>query len=177
MRDVSSAPIPAWSEVYRKRPVAASLATWFGTGLLPGPTGTWGSLLAIPAAEAAWAFGSGPGLVVFAVAASLLGVWSCDVVVRMRHAKDPKETVIDEVAGQAFSLLGWHLAFPAAAGLSYWAGLCTAFLLFRAIDIFKPGPVGKAEELPGGWGVMADDILGGLVVGLVLFGAGAIFSR
>jgi phosphatidylglycerophosphatase A len=149
--------------------VASSLATWFGTGLLPGPTGTWGSLLAIPFAEVAWLFGQGWGLAAFAVAMSAAGVWSCTVVVRARQAEDPKETVIDEVAGQAFSLLGWHMAFPEATGLLAWAGVGGAFFLFRAIDIFKPGPVGKAEDLPEGWGVMADDILGGILVGLSFF--------
>lgn len=174
---MSETVLPAWSTVFRRRPVAATLATWFGTGLLPGPTGTWGSLFAIPFAEAAWLAGSAWGLLAFALLASALGVWSCEVIVRTRRVKDPKETVIDEVAGQALSLLGFHLAFPGLTGPWFWAGLAAAFLLFRLIDIVKPGPVGKAEALPGGWGVMADDVLGGILVGALFLAVGAVWNR
>lgn len=71
--------------------------------------------------------------------------------------KDPGYVVIDEVAGMGLALL----AVP-----SEWYFIVTAFLLFRVFDIWKPFPIRKVEKLPGGWGVMADDLLAGLLARL-----------
>ena len=58
--------------------------------------------------------------------------------------------MVDEVAGQAITLLGLHWAFPGLTGGMAWGGVLAAFLLFRLLDIWKPGPVGALERLPGG---------------------------
>jgi phosphatidylglycerophosphatase A len=76
---------------------------------------------------------------------------------------DPNEVVIDEIAGQAIALAGLHIAFP---GPAPWPGVLAAFALFRLLDVTKPGPIGALERLPGGLGIMADDLLAGLVVAL-----------
>ena len=67
--------------------------------------------------------------------------------------RDPGLVVIDEVAGMLVTLL----AVP--VGLT---GALIGFFAFRVFDIFKPFPAGQAERLPGGWGVMADDLVAGL---------------
>jgi phosphatidylglycerophosphatase A len=72
--------------------------------------------------------------------------------------------VIDEVVGQ------W-IAFAGAVRLN-WKSLLAGFLLFRLFDIWKPFPVRRAEALPRGWGILADDIAAGLYAALVLYAAG-----
>jgi phosphatidylglycerophosphatase A len=70
---------------------------------------------------------------------------------------DPGEVVIDEVAGYWTSMLGLDSSNAIAA-----------FFLFRVVDIVKPFPVDSMEKLPGGIGIMADDVCGGLIVNLIL---------
>jgi phosphatidylglycerophosphatase A len=68
--------------------------------------------------------------------------------------KDPgSHAVVDEVAGQLVTMLG------TGAG---WKGAIIGFLLFRVFDIIKPPPARQLEALPGGWGIMADDIMAAL---------------
>lgn len=59
--------------------------------------------------------------------------------------------------------------------MALWPGWVTAFLAFRLFDIWKPGPIRRAEGLAGGWGVMADDLLAGLAAAIVVVTAGALF--
>jgi len=68
--------------------------------------------------------------------------------------------VIDEVAGQILTFV----ATPRVA----WMGLIFGFILFRALDIVKPFPARRAERLPGGWGIMMDDVVAGLYSLIVL---------
>ena len=88
----------------------------------------------------------------------LLGVWSAGTVERI-WGKDDQRIVIDEWAGMCVALL-WVPLFPRY--------ILVAFLLFRFFDIVKPLFIGKLEKLPGGWGVMFDDVLAGLYSNLLL---------
>jgi len=160
----------SWRDVFRAAPVPAALATWFGSGLLPLAPGTWGSVSALPFVEAAYRVGGLAGLGAFALAASVAGVPAAGVVARLRRRDDPPEVVIDEVAGQSISVLPVYALARSAPPAVFWGLVAVAFLLFRAVDVIKPGPVGRAESLPGGLGVMADDLLGGLLVAAVLTG-------
>jgi len=169
-------PALGWRGVFRAAPAATLLATWFGAGFLPVAPGTWGSLLAIPFVEAAFRLGGFGGLLAFAISVSLAGIFASGAVVRLRGEGDPSQVVVDEVAGQAISLLPVYLLARAGAPARFWAFALAAFLLFRIIDVVKPGPVGRAEQLPGGLGVMADDLLGGFLVALLL-GAYLAFFR
>jgi len=143
--------------------LAKILATWFGAGLLPKAPGTWGSLAALPFA---WIIVSTGGVAALAVATavvSAVGWWAADRYVRQTGVADPSEVVIDEVAGQWLTLL----VVPADLWF-YLAG----FALFRLFDIRKPWPVSWADRcLPGGLGVMVDDIFAGLYAAAVLYGA------
>lgn len=142
------------------RDPAVLVATWFGTGLLPGAPGTWGSLAALPIAWLLqWGLGS-LGLTAAIVVVFAVGLWSVGRVVGGAMGDDPAQVVIDEVAGQWLTLLfaGPHLAL-------YLAG----FVLFRLFDILKPWPVGWVDRsLKGALGVMLDDILAGLYAGAAL---------
>lgn len=162
-------PVP-WREVVRAAPVASVLATWFGTGFLPVAPGTWGSLFAIPFVEAAFRAGGLAGLAGFALAASAAGIPAAGAVARLRRQGDPSAVVIDEVAGQAIALLPVYAFTRGGPAVRFWILVAVAFFLFRVVDVVKPGLVGKAERLPGGLGVMADDLLGGALVALLLAG-------
>jgi len=91
-----------------------------------------------------------------------LGVWVAGVAEQLFDAKDAAPIVIDEIAGMLLT----YYAMPVAL-LPLGVGL----LCFRCFDILKPLP--QLERLPGGWGIMLDDLLAGLLaqgcLRLVLF--------
>ena len=138
---------------------AVWLSTWFGCGFAPIAPGTVGSLAAIPlAAFIAWLAGSW-ALPVVAAAVLAVGIWSTGVYARATSVIDPHEAVIDEVAGQCLTLTVVPLA-----PLPYLIG----FLLFRAFDVIKPFPIRWLErKLPGGYGIMLDDIAAALYAMIV----------
>jgi len=144
----ASKPVPVW---------ASMIATFFGIGRLrPGP-GSWGSAatillwwLASSRIAANWHVAT-----VIAVAAGVLivGIPSATLVSRASGLKDPQFVVIDEVAGQLITLIGVPLS---------WKSVLLGFILFRGFDITKPPPVRKIEHLPGGFGIILDDVAAGL---------------
>jgi phosphatidylglycerophosphatase A len=68
--------------------------------------------------------------------------------------------VIDEVVGMQVILVG-------ASGIGIWGGL-VAFFVFRVFDVLKPFPVNRSQKLPGGWGVVIDDLLAGVYSRIVM---------
>lgn len=158
-----------WAEVWRDEPLALLIATFLGAGFFPFASGTAGSAAGLVAAHLAWLAGGVWALLAFAILAAVLGIWASDRLVKSRGIGDPGEIVIDEVAGQALAYLPVVLLVPQPwLSMRFLAWAFAAFFLFRVIDVWKPGPVGRAEALPGGLGVMADDLLGGAIVGLLL---------
>jgi len=99
------------------------------------------------------------GLVVFFLAVTIVGTWAAHVVERALGDKDPGVIVVDEVAGMTLSVLALPLTLPV---------LLAAFVLFRIFDVVKPFPANRAQALPGGVGVMIDDLIAGLYTLLVL---------
>ena len=160
-----------WPEVFAASRVTTLVATWFGVGLLPVAPGTWGSLAAIPIGHAIVLIWGVWGLVGFALAVTLVGVHAAGETARLRGIGDPPEVVVDEVAGQSIALLPVYALVPPGAPLFRIGGVLLAFALFRVLDVWKPGPIGALERLPGGWGVMMDDVLGGAVAGALAGGA------
>jgi phosphatidylglycerophosphatase A len=143
------------------RDPATLLATWFGSGLVPFASGTWGTLAALPVAWAIWTLGGWNLLLASNVAVSALGVWAADRIGARTGVKDAGFVVIDEVAGMWLTLL--------FAPFEIWAWLL-AFLLFRAADIAKPFPAGWADKkVSGGLGVMADDLFAALWSGVAIW--------
>ncbi len=134
-----------------------AVLTLGGVGRMrPGP-GTWGSAVVLPAAL----LGPLPCLLL-ALALAALGYWAVRAGLPGDHAgQDPGWVVVDEGAGQLLALA----ALPAGAGLS---GVLLAFLLFRALDILKPGPVGWADRRHGPSGVMLDDVIAGALAGAAI---------
>jgi len=143
---------------------ALVLATAGGAGLVPVAPGTAGSAV---------------GVFLFLVLASLwtplyfatvatviaLGVWAADRAERWYRRKDDGRIVIDEVAGQLIALT--PLLWMGVTAV----GIVTAFVAFRCLDIWKPGPVRIAEgSFAGGTGVVMDDVVAGLLAAGVTAG-------
>ncbi len=144
------------------QPVAKRIATCFGLGYFWPAPGTWASAAALPLA---WiiVLVLGPGGLTFAtLAVAMIGVWAGGAYAAWSGKRDPREVVIDEVAGQWLALA---LVAAVERSLSPLA-LGIAFLAFRFFDIVKPEPARRAENLRGGWGVMADDLVAGAYAGL-----------
>jgi phosphatidylglycerophosphatase A len=171
VEDASATPAAAqeapWGEVFRAAPATALLATGFGSGFLPKAPGTWGSLLAAGLSEAAFSLSGAAGVASLAAIATLLGVPAAGRAACLRGREDPPEIVVDEIAGQALALAFLHAVLPAAAAPPLrWGLVALAFGLFRVLDVAKPGWIDRLQSLPGGWGVMADDLLAGLLAGI-----------
>jgi len=84
------------------------------------------------------------------------GIWAASRTERLLQKKDPSVVVIDEVAGQMIALLSVQFWSPT------WWSILSAFILFRAFDIWKPYPVRRLEALESGLGIMLDDVAAGL---------------
>ncbi|GAB5471772.1 MAG: hypothetical protein Kilf2KO_48020 [Rhodospirillales bacterium] len=143
---------------------AKTLSTLGGIGFLRPSPGTYGSIAALPpAALLVWLWGLW-GLAIATLAVSLLGIVAAGRYADAIGKKDPSEAVIDEVAGQWLTLLPLAASSLALSWPLWLAGL----LLFRLFDITKPWPCDPLERLPGGLGVMADDLMAGLYGALAL---------
>lgn len=154
------------------------VATWFGTGYLRPAPGTWGSAVAIPIGLAIDHLLGFWVLVGATVLVTAVGFWVVAEATRGMDDPDRSEIVIDEVAGQWLALL-----FPAAAfwwrgiddwALIAWPGWVAAFLFFRLFDVWKPGPIGRADRRGDAPGVMIDDLIAGVFAGLATLGAAAL---
>ncbi len=163
MTDERSPADPVQGKEYRqtlkKTTWAWSVATFFGIGYLkPGP-GTYGSIAAL-LLWAAYGWLARPAHAVLLIAlivgiflAIILGVPAATIVERESGRHDPGFVVIDEVIGQWIALLFCPVDWPHAL---------VALVLFRLFDITKPFPVRRFERLPGGWGIVFDDVAAGL---------------
>jgi phosphatidylglycerophosphatase A len=149
-----------------KNSVAMIIATWAGCGYSPFAPGTIGSAAAIAIAYAATATFPVSPLHIGVAGVALLGpaIWSAKRAALLAGKKDPGLVVVDEVVGQWLTLAG-------ATSLN-WKSWIGAFLLFRMLDIWKPAPVKRLEQLPGGFGIVADDAMAGVYGALVLYLAG-----
>jgi len=143
---------------------STKIATIFSIGRVPLVPGTVASLAALPVGWWIGLLGGWQSLFAAAVLITLLGVWACDRQVRLVGLADPPECVIDEAAGQWFALV--PVAYIGHIRTAF--ALVLAFALFRFFDIVKPWPISRLERLPGGLGVMADDVLAGLVAGALV---------
>jgi phosphatidylglycerophosphatase A len=148
----------------RGRPAALLfVATAAGAGFAPLAPGTAGA--AVGVALCVPLSGFGPWLYVLATLGLLsLGVRAADAAERWYGGKDDGRIVIDEVVGQLIALTPLALS---GVGWS-WLAVVTGFVAFRVFDVWKPGPVRRAERLSGGAGVMLDDVVAGALAAPVV---------
>jgi phosphatidylglycerophosphatase A len=135
---------------------AKIISTCFGIGYFPVAPGTVTSIAAVLFYMFVPAFRELPILLFLVFLSAAGGVWA-GTLMEEHHGEDPSIVTIDELSGQWLALA----ALP--------AGILPALLalaFFRYFDIAKPGPVDAAQRMPGGWGIMADDLLAGFFANL-----------
>ena len=132
--------------------IALALSTWFGTGLLPGVPGTFGTLAAVPLTLALSSLTIRQKAIVLVIIV-IVAIWSSGRTQDMLGKKDPSEVVIDEVAGFVLTML----LLPSTS-LAFILG----FTLFRFFDILKPFPIRHLERIRSGFGIVFDDLLAGV---------------
>ena len=140
---------------------AVATSSVLGLGFTPRMPGTIGSLVGVflylpafllPEEQAALV------PLVELIVVTLLAALAVPRVLKATGLRDPSWVVIDEVAGMLVSLAFMRPDF---------VFVMLAFAFFRMLDIFKPFPIDKLEDLPGAWGVMMDDVAAGLLAGLL----------
>ena len=136
-----------------KRNLPWCVSTLCGLGFFTSMPGTIGSVAAF------LVYGFFPVPLAALLAVIVGGVWASHRYSIETGRTDPPEVIIDEVAGTWIAMWGLPPGY-----------FLPALFLFRIIDILKPFPVNASEKLPGGWGIMADDIVGGVLVNLILMG-------
>lgn len=140
-------------------PVVRYIVTFFGVGYMKPAPGTWGTLATLPLALALnWL---GPWWMMGAVAIiTPLGIIAAENYQNQTGEHDRSEIVIDEVIGFLIAMTWLPIT---------WQACVLGFFLFRLLDIWKPFPIGYLDrKIPGGVGVVADDIVAGIVTNIVL---------
>jgi phosphatidylglycerophosphatase A len=134
-----------------------AIATVCGAGYFPVASGTFGTLVAV---VPYYVLRENPLLYVIVTLLCIgVGVWSSSVVETIFQEKDSGKIVIDEVAGYfvTMAFLPQHWFYPLAG-----------FVLFRLFDVWKPFGIRQTQKLKGGWGVMIDDVLAGILANAIL---------
>lgn len=167
--------------------LAIALTTW-GVGFLPLMPGTFGSMVGVGIyflikkldidtgllfqglgytagqfSALVWATNS-----ILLVSFIIIGIWASGRTTSIFGNSDPSEAVVDEVMGMLITLL----FIPITAS---WHFVLAGFLLFRLFDIWKPYPIDSLQDLPGGVGVCADDIVAAIYAGMCLAIGYAVF--
>ena len=142
-----------------KNELAKIISTIFYIGYSKYLPGTIGSLLAIPTGILILKIGGIVALLIFIFILTLIALFSIEIYIKEHQSSDPKEIIIDEFIGQLFVLI-----FTSFSSLAIFIG----FLLFRFFDISKLYPVNKVEKIRGPIGVLADDIVAGLMTCIII---------
>ncbi|RLD12178.1 MAG: phosphatidylglycerophosphatase A [Chlamydiae bacterium] len=146
-----------------KQKISKFIATFGGIGLFPFAPGSVGSIAGLIILGAISFAPSAAYQIILQILFLLifipLGVIASSAYEKYFRKIDPKEVVIDEVVGMVITLFALPFSlFNVIAG----------YLLFRFLDIVKPFPIGKLQNIKGGWGIMADDIAAGIVSAVIL---------
>lgn len=142
------------------------LATSFGVGFLPIAPGTWGAILAIILWLPLWIWGTPQTIFWVTLTATIIYTWAgtwASTESEKYWGKDPVIACADETVGQWIALLplSW-------VPTTHWWEILVSLALFRFFDIFKPLGIRQMEKFPGGYGMMADDILSGIYSVIIL---------
>ncbi|MDL2298741.1 phosphatidylglycerophosphatase A [Synergistaceae bacterium OttesenSCG-928-D05] len=137
----------------------AEMKTWYGMIATVGTLGSYsrmpGTLGSMAACAVLLVLRDVPVWLILLTA--VIGTYASEKYAKASGRTDPAEVIIDEVVGYWIACWGFDLSY-AIAGL----------FLFRIVDITKPFPIRRIEKLPGGFGIMADDIVGGIMVNLIM---------
>ena len=141
-----------------KKRIAQLIATFFYVGHLPYAPGTWGTVAAVPLY---YLISGIPEYLYIALtlAIVLVSVWAAGIAEGIYGKTDPGQIVADEVSGYLVTMI---LVVPTQTNI------IIGFVLVRIFDMLKPPPARQAERLPGGWGVVMDDVMSGVYANIVL---------
>lgn len=147
-----------------KKIIVRFFATGFFSGYSPVASGTAGSVVGVIIyLSACYLWSSLPFFWLFysisATVISVVGIWICSEAEKIFKVKDAKPIVWDEIAGYLITMIG----IPSEL---WW--VISGFILFRILDVIKPGPLYSLQRLPGGWGIMIDDIGCGILGCIIL---------
>ena len=135
------------------------LATGFGSGLSPIAPGTAGTLVGVLICllclPMPWSL-----RLIFVIVLLTLSIYVSGQAEKIYRKKDDQRIVIDEIIGLQITML------PVAINI---LNLCCGFVLFRIFDIVKPFPLKNLQRLPGGWGVVMDDVAAGIYAGAIMW--------
>lgn len=139
--------------------ILINLATLFGIGKVSKAPGTIATLATIPI----WYLLAQSGPLVYLAITFLLvpvGIWAAQTYEDHKQSHDAKEIVIDEVVGFLITMAWVPLT---------WQSAVFGFCLFRFFDIVKPPPIRQLDKkIPGGFGVMVDDIAAGIISSVLM---------
>ena len=141
-------------------------ATGFGTGLSPFAPGTMGTLVGVVICLLCFPL-PWPMRLLIVIALSALSIYVAGRAEKIYQKKDDQRIVIDEIIGIQITMLPVTITV---------LRLCVGFVLFRIFDILKPFPLGNLQRLPGGWGVVIDDVAAGIYAGAALWLLGYLFK-
>jgi phosphatidylglycerophosphatase A len=133
--------------------IAKAIASFFYVGFVPIIPGTFGSLGGLAVYFLLQTVPSWQIYLAVVAVITIIGIWAAGKAEHNSGIVDPSFVVIDEVAGMLATLF----LIPVS-----WIFVIAGFVLFRFLDIVKPFPARQAERLPGGWGIMLDDVIVGI---------------
>ena len=141
------------------RTVAELFGTVFNIGKLPLAPGTWSSFIAVLVWYIFFDELNPFHFLLINFILFFIGIISSEIIIKNSNDHDPSKIVIDEWVGQWISFL--FLPVSIANGI-------IGFILFRFFDISKLKPISYMEKIKGGWGIMLDDVLAGLMTLIIL---------
>jgi phosphatidylglycerophosphatase A len=152
-KQISAVRVRGWKDT-----VCVAFASVLFLGYAPVASGTFGS---VPAVLVAWWLNQRPfHLLMLAAVVFILGVAASDRVEKLFGRSDPSEVTVDEFVGMLIAYLGHPMT---------WSSVTIIFIIYRLFDIFKPFPARQCERLPGGLGIMTDDLVAGIYANLAFW--------
>ncbi len=153
------------------------ITTFLYCGLLKPAPGTWGSLAALVMGWAIHTLAGPGGLALATTLMFVVSIFAIRAETEGLDDPDKSEIVCDEVVGQWIALLPVSIgaAMMNVALLQLWPGVVAAFVLFRLFDIWKPGPIGKADKRHDVLGVLLDDVIAGIFAAIVVIILAGLF--
>ena len=155
------------------------IARGAGLGLLPKAPGTWGSVGGLAWAALLLTMGNIWLYLAGVLVGFALSIWICGRAEKILRKIDPSEIVLDEIVAVPMCFIGLlatqHFGLQLLLQPVTWCWASAGFALFRLFDIWKPPPIHQLQNLPGGWGVNADDLMAAIYTAVILQSAWQFF--